>query len=392
MLNEDIISMPDKWEYPWYAAWDLAFHSLPLSIVDPDFAKEPAGSDASRVVPAPQAARCPPTSGTSATSTRPVHAFASLFLFAPTRRCAEKLDLDFLRSTVQQAAAELHLVVNRKDRHGKNVFEGGFLGLDNIGVFDRSAPLPTGGHLEQADGTAWMALFSQNMLELAIELTGPRPDLRANGLQVRRALLLHRLRHEPPRRGRHVGRRRRVLLRHPAASRRHRDTPEGALTCGLLPLCATTVIERSQRERIPNAMRFIQERMRRMPELAKSIHPTGPGHLGVADRGILALVNPDRLRRILTAMLDEEEFLGPHGIRSISKFHEKHPYVFHVERPGATGGLPAGRVEHRHVRRQLQLAGPGLDAVNALIIRALQNFYLYYGDNFTIECPTGSGR
>ena len=131
---------------------------------------------------------------------------------------------------------------------------------------------------------------------------------------------------------------------------------------GLLPLCATTVIEKWQRERVPRAMAHIQERLRRMPELSATMHPTGPGHLGVAERGMLALVNPERLRRILTKMLDENEFLSPYGIRSLSKFHEQHPYVFHVGRPGVPGRLPAGRVEHRHVRRQLQLARPGLDA------------------------------
>ena len=145
--------------------------------------------------------------------------------------------------------------------------------------------------------------------------------------------------------------------------------PDGSTTrlkvrsmVGLLPLCATTVIEKWQRERVPRAMAQMLDRLRRMPELLNSIHPTGPGHLGVADRGILALVNPERLRRILSKMLDENEFLGPHGIRSLSKFHEQHPYVFHVQRPGVPGGLPAGRVEHRHVRRQFQLARPGLDA------------------------------
>jgi len=161
---------------------------------------------------------------------------------------------------------------------------------------------------------------------------------------------------------------------------------------GLLPLCATTVIEKSQRDRIPMAMDHIRERMRRMPELAKTIHPTGHDHLGVAERGILALVNPDRLRRILTRMLDENEFLGPHGIRSISKFHEQHPYVFHANGqeyrvdylPAESNtGMFGGNSNWR---------GPVWMPVNALIIRALQNFYLYYGDNFKIECPTASGR
>ena len=175
--------------------------------------------------------------------------------------------------------------------------------------------------------------------------------------------------------------------------------PDGSATrlkvrslVGLLPLCATTVIEKSQREQIPSAMSYVQERLRRIPELSATMHPTGPGHFGVAERGVLALVNPERLRRILTRMLDENEFLGPHGIRSISKFHERNPYVFHVDGqeyrvdylPAESNtGMFGGNSNWR---------GPVWMPVNALIIRALQNFYLYYGDNFKIECPTGSGR
>ena len=175
--------------------------------------------------------------------------------------------------------------------------------------------------------------------------------------------------------------------------------PDGSATrlkvrsmVGLLPLCATTVIETWQRERVPRAMAQMQERLRRMPELPETIHPTGPGHLGVAERGIMALVNPERLRRILTKMLDENEFLGPYGIRSLSKFHEQHPYVFHVNGqeyrvdylPAESNtGMFGGNSNWR---------GPVWMPVNALIIRALLNFYLYYGDNFKIECPTGSGK
>ena len=242
------------------------------------------------------------------------------------------------------------------------MFEGGFLGLDNIGVFDRSAPLPTGGHLEQADGTAWMALFSQNMLELAVELAAHD--------RTYESMVFKFVEH--------------FYYIAAAMNRSGEDgmwdeedgfyydvlrLPDGSATrlkvrslVGLLPLCATTVIEKEQRERVPSAMGYIQERLRRIPELLATMHPTGPGHFGVAERGMLALVNPERLRRILTKMLDENEFLGPHGIRSISKFHEQHPYVFHVNgQEHRVDYLPA-ESEHRHVRRQLQLAGPGLDA------------------------------
>ena len=292
----------------------------------------------------------------------PVHAFATLFLHRTEQALRGEVDLDFLRATFNKLVLNFTWWVNRKDRFGKNVFEGGFLGLDNIGVFDRSAPLPTGGHLEQADGTAWMALFSQNMLELAAELAAYDP--------VYEDMVLKFAEH--------------FYYIAAAMNRSGQDgmwdeedgfyydllrLPDGSATrlkvrsmVGLLPLCATTVVEKWQRERVPRAMVQIYERLRRMPELLETIHPTGPGHYGVAERGILALLNPERLRRILTKMLDENEFLGPYGIRSLSKFHEQQPVRFPRARPGVPGGLPAGRVEHRHVRRQLQLAGADLDA------------------------------
>ena len=174
MLNEDIISMPDKWEYPWYAAWDLAFHTLPLSIVDPDFAKEQMKLMLKGVYLHPSG-QMPAYEWNFSDVNPPVHAFATLFLHRTEQALRGETDLDFLRATFNKLLLNFTWWVNRKDRFGKNVFEGGFLGLDNIGVFDRSAPLPTGGHLEQADGTAWMALFSQNMLELAVELAAHDP-------------------------------------------------------------------------------------------------------------------------------------------------------------------------------------------------------------------------
>jgi hypothetical protein len=391
MVNEDIISMPDKWEYPWYAAWDLAFHTLPLAIVDPDFAKQQMELMLRGVYLHPSG-QMPAYEWNFSDVNPPVHAFATLFLHRTEQALRGEVDVDFLKSAFNKLLLNFTWWVNRKDRFGKNVFEGGFLGLDNIGVFDRSAPLPTGGHLEQADGTAWMALFSQNMLELAAEIAVHDPTYEDM----------------IPKFAEHF------YYIAAAMNRPGQDSmwdeedgfyydllrlPDGSATrlkvrsmVGLLPLCATTVIEAWQRERVPRAMAQIQERMRRMPELRKSIHPTGPGHFGVADRGIVALVNPERLRRILTKMLDENEFLSPYGIRSLSKFHERHPYLFYVNGqeyrvdylPAESNtGMFGGNSNWR---------GPVWMPVNALIIRALQNFYLYYGDNFKIECPTGSGK
>jgi len=391
MLNEDIISMPDKWEYPWYAAWDLAFHTLPLSIVDPDFAKEQMKLMLKGVYLHPSG-QMPAYEWNFSDVNPPVHAFATLFMHRTEQALRGETDLDFLRATFNKLMLNFTWWVNRKDRFGKNVFEGGFLGLDNIGVFDRSAPLPTGGHLEQADGTAWMALFSQNMGELAIELAAHDPIYEDMVLKFAEHFY-------------YIA----AGMNKPGADGMWDEEdgfyydilrlPDGSATrlkvrsmVGLLPLCATTVIEAWQRERIPRAFAQMKERLRRIPELVSTMHPIGPGHFGVAERGILAMVTPERLRRILTKMLDENEFLGPYGIRSLSKFHEQNPFIFHVQDqeyrvdylPAESNtGMFGGNSNWR---------GPVWMPVNALIIRSLLNFYLYYGDNFKIECPTGSGK
>jgi hypothetical protein len=391
MLNEDIISMPDKWEYPWYAAWDLAFHTLPLSIVDPDFAKEQMQLMLKGAYLHPNG-QMPAYEWNFSDVNPPVHAWATLFLHRAEQALRGDMDLGFLRSTFNKLLLNFTWWVNRKDRFGKNVFEGGFLGLDNIGIFDRSAPLPTGGNLEQADGTAWMALFSQNMLELAIELAARDPIYEDMVFKFAEHFY-------------YIA----AAMNRPGAEGMWDEEdgfyydllrlPDGSATrlkvrslVGLLPLCATTVIEKRQRELVPRATAGILRRLGRMPELMNTIHPTGPGHLGVAERGLLALLSPERLRRILTKMLDENEFLGPHGIRSISKFHQKNPYVLHV------GGQEYG-VDYQPAESNTgtfggnsNWRGPVWMPVNAMIIRALLNFYLYYGDDFKIECPTGSGR
>ena len=391
MLNEDIISMPDKWEYPWYAAWDLAFHTLPLSIVDPDFAKEQMKLMLKGVYLHPSG-QMPAYEWNFSDVNPPVHAWATLFLHLTEQALRGETDLDFLRATFNKLLLNFTWWVNRKDRFGKNVFEGGFLGLDNIGIFDRSAPLPTGGHLEQADGTAWMAFFSQNMLELAFQLSLHDPTYEDMIVKFAEhfyyiASAMNKPGHEgmwDDEDGFYYD-----ILR----------LPDGSATrlkvrsmVGLLPLCATTVIEAAWREQHAAGDGSGHEAPAADARTLKTMHPTGPGHFGVADRGILALVNPERLRRILTKMLDENEFLSPYGIRSLSKFHEQHPYIFHVNGqeyrvdylPAESNtGMFGGNSNWR---------GPIWMPVNAVIIRALLQYYLYYGDNFKIECPTGSGK
>jgi hypothetical protein len=391
MLNEDIISMPDKWEYPWYAAWDLAFHTLPLSIVDPDFARNQMELmlRASYLHPNGQ---MPAYEWNFSDVNPPVHAWATLFLYYSDKTLKGKSDVEFLKSLFNKLLLNFTWWVNRKDRFGKNVFEGGFLGLDNIGIFDRSAPLPTGGNLEQADGTAWMALFSQNMMDMASELATHDPSYKPMVFKfIEHFYFIAAAMNRPDNDGMwdeedgfYYD-----MLRLPDGSGQRLKVRS---LVGLLPLCATTVIEKEQRDKIPDIMAHIRERQRRMPELLKSIHPTGPGHFGVNERGILALVNPERLRRILMKMLDEGEFLGPHGIRSVSKFHEQHPYIL-------TAGGQEYRVDYLPAESNTGMfggnsnwRGPVWMPVNIMIIRALQQFYLYYGDNFKIECPTGSGK
>ncbi len=391
MLNEDVISMPDKWEYPWYAAWDLAFHTLPLSIVDPDFAKQQMKLMLRGDYLHPSG-QMPAYEWNFSDVNPPVHAFATLFLHRTDKALRGETDLEFLKLTFNKLMLNFTWWVNRKDRFGKNVFEGGFLGLDNIGVFDRSAPLPTGGHLEQADGTAWMALFSQTMMELAVELAAHDPIY--EDMVVKFADHFYYIAAAMNRAGDdgmwdeedgfYYD-----LLRLPDGSAARLKVRS---MVGLLPLCASTVVEKWQRKQVPRAMAQILDRLHRMPELMESIHPTGPEHLGVADRGIIALLNPTRLRRVLSKLLDENEFLSPYGIRSLSKFHEKNPYVFH------SGGQEY-RVDYLPAESNTGMfggnsnwRGPIWMPVNLLIIRALQNFYLYYGDSFKVEFPTGSGK
>ncbi len=391
MVADHVISMPDKWEYPWFAAWDLAFHTLALSTVDIDFAKQQLALllDQAYLHPTGQ---IPAYEWNFSDVNPPVQAWAAIFLFRMEQAQRGAGDIDFLKLMFGKLSMNFGWWVNRKDRFGSSLFEGGFLGLDNVGVFDRSAPLPTGGYLEQADGTAWVALFCQNMLEIAIELAVHDPSYEALASNYAIEFLLIA---------------RAVNAIGPDGMWDEEDGfyydvlrfPDGRATrlkvrsmVGLLPFCAVTAMDPRQRERVPRLAVQMQERLRQMPELAQSIHATGPGNLGVAGRGIIGLVNHERLRRILTRMLDENEFLSRYGIRSLSRWHAEHPYVFSVEgREYRVGYLPA-ESDSAMFGGNSNWRGPVWMPVNALIIRALMHYYSYYGDSFRIECPTGSGK
>jgi hypothetical protein len=393
MVNSDVISMPDKWEYPWYAAWDLAFHTIPLMMVDPDFAKSQLDLMLSPAYLHPSG-QIPAYEWNFGDVNPPVHAFATLLVHSldTALQGDGDVDLTFLKDSFAKLLLNFTWWVNRKDPSGRNVFEGGFLGLDNIGVFDRSAPLPTGGRLEQADGTAWMALFSQNMLDLAVILAEQDPSYQDFVLQFLERFFWIAASVDP-------------IGDHPDELWDEEDgffydvlrLPDGSgmrlklrSLVGLLPICATTVFEAATIERFPRLQATVSEYLRRNGDLLANIaDPTRPG---VNGRHILSLVNEEKLRRILTRMLDEDRFLGPHGIRSISRWHLEHPYSFQVhgtdfrvqyEPAESTSGMFGGNSNWR---------GPVWFPVNLLIIRALWQHYQYYGDDFKIECPTGSGR
>jgi hypothetical protein len=391
LIGDHVISMPDKWEYPWFAAWDLAFHTLAISTVDIDFAKDQLSLLLDQVYQHP-AGQIPAYEWNFSDVNPPVQAWATLFVYRTDRALRGRSDLEFLKTIFGKLALNYAWWVNRKDRSGTSLFEGGFLGLDNIGVFDRSGPLPRGGHLEQADGTSWMALFCQNMLEIAFELVEHDPTYEKLAENYLIEILL-------------IGRAMNTIGKDGMWDEEdgfYYDVlrmPDGEATrlkvrsmVGLLPLCATTVTEKSQRDRVPRLVEKLHDRLRRMPKVRESMHAAGPGHFGVEERGIIALVNEQRLRRILTHMLDENEFLSRYGIRSLSRYHAEHPYVFSAGgQEFRVGYLPA-ESDSGMFGRNSNWRGPIWMPVNALIIRALLHYFSYYGESFKIECPTGSGN
>ena len=390
MYNADIISMPDKWEYPWYAAWDLAFHVLALTLVDEDFGKQQLDLMLSGHYLHPNG-QLPAYEWNFGDVNPPVHAWSTIFTYNLDQIRHGKGDLEWLEKSFQKLLLNFTWWVNRKDRSGQNLFEGGFLGLDNIGVFDRSAPLPTGGYLEQADGTAWMALFSQNMLQIAIALAQERPAY----LDMAKKFIEHFL---------WIG----ASMVHAGGDVGMWDDEDGFFydvlrrpdgsaerlkvrsMVGLLPLCAVTMYESNSAWANSEAVVDLRQFITNRPELRAYIHdPTKPGHNG---RKLASILSEEKLRRVLSRMLDEDEFLSPYGIRSLSRYHEKHPYVFNAGgQEYRVGYLPA-ESDTGMFGGNSNWRGPIWMPVNALIIRALLMYYSYFGDDFTIECPTGSGR
>ncbi len=397
--NDDILSMPDKWEYPWFAAWDLAFHCIPLAMVDPDFAKRQLDLMTREWYMHPNG-QIPAYEWNFSDVNPPVHAWATWRVYKLEKEMTGKGDREFLERIFQKLLLNFTWWVNRKDAQGKNIFEGGFLGLDNIGVFDRSSPLPTGGYIEQADGTSWMGMYCVDMLTIALELAKENPtyeDMASkffeHFLYIANAM-------------NHIGKDGTQLW----------DTednffydvlnlPNGEQLrlkvrsmVGLIPLFAVTTLEPKLLDRLPGFKKRVEWFINNRYDLKKNVACMETE--GLKARRMLALgyatpnklVETDKLRLILQKLLDESEFLSDYGIRAISRFHLENPYIFDskgeqyrvdYEPAESSSGLFGGNSNWR---------GPIWMPVNFLIIESLLEFYNYLGDSFTVECPTGSGN
>lgn len=391
LYNADIVSMPDKWEYPWYAAWDLAFHCIPLALVDAEFAKRQLTLMLREWYMHPNG-QIPAYEWALGDVNPPVHAWAALRVYQIEKKRRGHGDRKFLARIFQKLLLNFTWWVNRKDSEGNNVFEGGFLGLDNIGVFDRSRPLPTGGKLAQSDGTSWMAMYCLNMLAIALELAAEDDtyeDLASKFWE--HFLFIANAMNDLGSEGISLwndedGFYYDVLHYHGQG-----NMPLKVRSMvGLIPLFAVGTIEPDVLDRLPNFKRRLHWFIENRPDLIGNVSCMKTP--GKGERRLLAVAYRERLERVLKVMLDENEFLSPHGIRAISRFHKEDPFVMQVngevhrvdyEPAESTSGLFGGNSNWR---------GPIWFPVNYLLIESLQRFHHYYGDDLRVECPTGSGK
>ena len=393
LISEDIISMPDKWEYPWFAAWDLAFHAIALAAVDMPFAKQQLELllDTRYLHPNGQ---LPAYEWNFSDVNPPVHAWASWFVYSMDKVRTGQGDRVFLESTFQKLMRNFGWWLNRKDADDRNIFQGGFLGLDNIGVFDRSAPLPGGGRIDQADGTAWMSLFSQNMLQMAVELGRENPVYQEQALALLEnwAWIAAATNHVGPD---DVGLWDEEdgffydVLRRPDGS----SVPlKVRSVVGLMPLVAATVISAASRAEFPQLTESAVEFVAQHPALTAALPEQGRQARETDGPVLLAMFNEERLRRILARMLDEGEFLGPHGIRAISRWHAEHPYVLDLDGQEYTVSYLPAESDTGMFGGNSNWRGPVWVPINIMLIRGLLQLHMYYGEGFTVECPTGSGQ
>jgi hypothetical protein len=390
MFSADIISMPDKWEYPWFAAWDLAFHSTALALVDPEFAAEQLSLMLLDRYQHPNG-QLPAYEWNFDDVNPPVHAWAALFNYRLNRSSLGDQAIPFMKRTFNMLLTNFTWWLNRKDRDGRNLFEGGFLGLDNIGVFDRSSPLPTGGYIEQADGTAWMAFYAQNMLDIALEIALVDPTYEDMTIKFYEHVMS--IAAASNRTGAHDSMWDDEdgfyydVLRVPGQFNTRLKVRS---LVGLLPLCAVSVYRREVVAQLPRFQERVEWFTRNRPELFANV--SQPQRPGVEGRFMLSLLDDKKLRRVLARMLDPNEFLGDHGIRSISRYHLEHPYVFNSNgRDYRVGYLPA-ESDTGMFGGNSNWRGPIWAPINALLVRACIQMYSFYGDDFKVECPTGSGQ
>jgi hypothetical protein len=391
LYNERVMSMPDKWEYPWYAAWDLAFHCIPLAMVDPEFAKSQLDLLLREWYQHPNG-QVPAYEWAFGDVNPPVLAWAAWRIYKMEKKHFGVSDRMFLERVFHKLMINFTWWVNRKDSEGKNVFQGGFLGLDNIGVFDRSSPLPTGGHIEQSDGTSWMGMFSLNMMTMALELALANPvyediatkffehflfiadamnNLGGEGIPLwnEEDEFFYDVLHLPN--GHNLPMKLRSFV-------------------GLIPLFAVETLEPKLLDALPGFKSRLEWMLTNRPDLARLVSRWQEP--GAGERRLLALVRGHRMKRLLKRALDPNEFLGDYGVRALSKVHEQNPYLLqvdgstytvHYEPAESRSGLFGGNSNWR---------GPIWLPVNYLLIESIQKFHHYYGDDFIVECPTGSGQ
>lgn len=391
LFNDDVLSMPDKWEYPWFAAWDLAFHLIPIAVIDPDFAKFQLDRLTREWYMHPNG-QIPAYEWKFSDVNPPVHAWAAMRVYQIERKIYGRADKQFLERVFQKLLFNFTWWVNRKDAEGNNVFQGGFLGLDNIGVFDRSSELPTGGYINQADGTSWMGMYCLNMLSIALELAIDDPTYE----DIASKFFEHFLRIADAIDG--IGDTEIALwdeadgffydaLRLPDG--RHFPMKVRSIV-GLSPLFAVTTLEPGPLKKFSGFRRRLEWFIRNRPDLRNNVACMETQ--GVGAKRLLAIAGKNQLQRILEKMLDESEFLSPYGIRAVSKYHAEHPYIFDFdghqyrvdyEPAESSTGLFGGNSNWR---------GPIWFPMNYLIIESLQKFHHYLGDDFKVECPTGSGK
>jgi mannosylglycerate hydrolase MGH1-like protein len=392
--NADIISMPDKWEYPWYAAWDLAFHCIPFALIDPEFAKNQLVLLTREWYMHPNG-QLPAYEWNFGDVNPPVHAWAAWRVFQIDRKqhggCG---DLEFLERVFHKLMLNFTWWVNRKDAQGRNVFQGGFLGLDNIGVFDRSAPLPTGGFINQADGTSWMAMYCLNLMRIALELAIHNrvyEDIATKFFEhfLHIAEAMTNIGGD----GKGVG----LWDAEDGFYYDELNLPDGSMhklkvrsIVGLIPLFAVETLEPELLDQLPDFKRRLKWFLNYRPDLASLVSRwEEPGR---GERRLLSLLRGHRMKKLLQRMLDETEFLSAYGIRAVSKVHERQPYIFWASGMPHSVGYQPGESDSNLFGGNSNWRGPIWFPVNFLLIESLQKFHHYYGDDFKVECPTGSGR